>query len=495
MPSAMPTTTPKVEPDAPQDPSPTPAAPARNRLERWLEKGSHVRQHRGGLDILRYIGPSLLVTVGFIDPGNWASNMAAGSTFGYALLWMVTLSTIMLIVLQHNAAHLGIVTGKCLAEATTSYLPRWLSRIALTTGLFAVVATALAEILGGAIALNMLLGLPIKIGAVLAAALALTLLLTGSYKRIERVIIGFVSLIGVSFLIEVALVNVDWPQAAVSWVSPSLPSDSLPIVMSVLGAVVMPHNLFLHSEVIQSNPIDRSDDAAVSKRLRLEFVDTLVAMGIGWAINSSMILLAAATLFSRGIVINDLSQAAVTLEPVLGPAATFIFALALLLAGISSAVTVSMTGGIITAGICGEPFDLKDRHSRFGVIGCVLVALGWDEFTASPCHFWQKGQVRVHYPQDKAPVRGVAPHETSSTSQRRPPRHSPASPPRDRCGGPGSLRSCLDAVPERRHRRRGGAGRARDAAGEQPRYRRRALRDPAARRRLGRSVQRRRRRA
>ena len=356
--------------------SAAPESPTRNRLERWLEKGRHVRQHRGGLDILRYIGPSLLVTVGFIDPGNWASNMAAGSTFGYALLWMVTLSTIMLIVLQHNAAHLGIVTGKCLAEATTSYLPRWLSRAALTTGLFAVVATALAEILGGAIALNMLLGLPIKIGAILVAALALALLLTGSYKKIERVIIGFVSLIGVSFLVEVALVNVDWPQAVVSWVSPSLPSGSLPIVMSVLGAVVMPHNLFLHSEVIQSNPIDRSDDAAVSKRLRLEFVDTLVAMGIGWAINSSMILLAAATFFSRGIVIDDLSQAAATLEPVLGPAATFIFAVALLLAGLSSTVTVSMTGGIITAGICGEPFDLKDRHSRFGVVGCVLVALG-----------------------------------------------------------------------------------------------------------------------
>lgn len=350
--------------------------PHPNRLERWLARGSHVREHRGGLDVLRYIGPSLLVTVGFIDPGNWASNMAAGSTFGYGLLWMVTLSTLMLIVLQHNAAHLGIVTGRCLAESATAYLPRWLSRVALTTGLVAVAATAMAEILGGAIALEMLFGLPVRIGAPLVAATSLSLLLTGSYKRIERVIIGFVSLIGLAFLIEVALVDVDWPQAAVAWVSPSLPSGSLPIVMSVLGAVVMPHNLFLHSELIQSSPLDRSDATAVSKRLRLEFADTIVAMGIGWAINSSMILLAAATFFTRGIVIDDLAQAAATLEPVLGGAATLIFAIALLLAGVSSTVTASMAGGIITSGICGEAFDLKDRHSRFGVVGCVVVALG-----------------------------------------------------------------------------------------------------------------------
>jgi len=131
---------------------------------------NHLKQHfgsrrtggHGGLDIARHIGPGLLVTVGFIDPGNWASNMAAGSQFGYALLWIVTLSTIMLIVLQHNAAHLGIATGACLAEATTRFLPRFVGRTVLASAYLATIATAMAEILGGAIALQMLFGLPVR---------------------------------------------------------------------------------------------------------------------------------------------------------------------------------------------------------------------------------------------------------------------------------------------------------------------------------------------
>ena len=124
--------------------------------------GSRRTGGHGGLDIARHIGPGLLVTVGFIDPGNWASNMAAGSQFGYALLWIVTLSTIMLIVLQHNAAHLGIATGACLAEATTRFLPRIVGRAVLGSAYLATIATAMAEVLGGAIALQMLFGLPVR---------------------------------------------------------------------------------------------------------------------------------------------------------------------------------------------------------------------------------------------------------------------------------------------------------------------------------------------
>ena len=165
---------------------------------------NHLKQHfgsrrtggHGGLDIARHIGPGLLVTVGFIDPGNWASNMAAGSQFGYALLWIVTLSTIMFIVLQHNAAHLGIATGTCLAEATTRYLPRFVGRTVLASAYLATVATAMAEVLGGAIALQMLFGLPVRAGCVIVAAVSMAMLMTSSYKRAERWIIAFV---GVSF--------------------------------------------------------------------------------------------------------------------------------------------------------------------------------------------------------------------------------------------------------------------------------------------------------
>ena len=250
-----------------------------------LRRKDHPR-YLGGLDFFKYIGPGLLVTVGFIDPGNWASNFAAGADFGYSLLWVITLSTIMLIVLQHNVAHLGIVTGLCLSEAATKYTPKWVSRPVLGTAVLASISTSLAEILGGAIALEMLFHIPIIWGALLTTVFVVIMLFSNSYKRIERAIIAFVSVIGLSFLYELFLVEIDWPLAARSWVVPSLPQGSLLVIMSVLGAVVMPHNLFLHSEVVQSREYNKQDDASIRKLLKYEFYDTLFSMGVGWAINS-----------------------------------------------------------------------------------------------------------------------------------------------------------------------------------------------------------------
>lgn len=329
----------------------------------------------GGLDIFRYIGPGLLVTVGFIDPGNWASNFAAGSEFGYALLWVVTLSTIMLIVLQHNVAHLGIVTGLCLSEAATKYTPKWISRPILSTAVLASISTSLAEILGGAIALEMLFDIPIVWGSVLTTVLVSILLFTNSYKKTERFIIAFVSVIGLSFIYELFLVEIDWPQAVHGWVVPSFPEGSMLIIMSVLGAVVMPHNLFLHSEVIQSHEYNKQDDASIRRVLKYELFDTLFSMIVGWAINSAMILLAAATFFKHGIHVEELQQAKTLLEPLLGNHAVLVFALALLMAGISSTTTSGMAAGSIFAGIFGESYHIKDSHSQLGVILSLGVAL------------------------------------------------------------------------------------------------------------------------
>lgn len=158
---------------------------------------------------MKFIGPGLLVTVGFIDPGNLASNIAAGSGYGYTLLWMVTLSTIMLIILQHNAAHLGIVTGLCLSEAASRYINRTLKNVILVTAVAAAIATAMAEILGGAIALQMLFHIPIKVGSMLILVVVLFCEFTNAYKRIEKLIMLFVSLIGFCFLIEICMVKID----------------------------------------------------------------------------------------------------------------------------------------------------------------------------------------------------------------------------------------------------------------------------------------------
>jgi len=338
-------------------------------------KNRHHKRVFGALELVKYIGPGLLVTVGFIDPGNWASNLAAGSTYGYTLLWMVTLSTLMLIILQHNVAHLGIATGLCLSEAARKHLPGAVSGPLLWSAMAASVSTSLAEILGGAIALQMLFRVPLKLGAALVTGLVVFLLLSNTYRRLEKWIIGFVSLIGLSFIYELKLAPVNWGAAAAGWVTPALPDGSMLIVMSVLGAVVMPHNIFLHSEVIQSRQWNLEDEKVIRKQLKYEFVDTLFSMLVGWAINSAMIIMAAATFYAAGTVVTELPQAREMLIPLLGGGAGLVFALALLFSGVASSVTSGMAGASIFAGLYSEPMNLADNHSRLGVYISMFAAL------------------------------------------------------------------------------------------------------------------------
>ena len=338
----------------------------------------------GGLEIFKYIGPGLLVTVGFIDPGNWASNLAAGAEFGYALLWMVTLSTIMLIVLQHNVAHLGIASGLCLSEATSEYLkPRYAKGI-LYSAMLASVSTSLAEILGGAIALQMLFNIPIRAGSLLVMIFVVIMLFTNTYRVIEKWIIAFVSIIGLSFIYELSLVNIDWNEALPAWVTPAFPEGSMVVIMSVLGAVVMPHNLFLHSEIIQSRQWNIQDDKIIKKQLRYEYADTILSMVIGWAINSAMILLAAATFFKSGTPVTELEQANSLLTPLLGNNAAVIFAVALLFAGISSTITSGLAAGALFAGSYKDPYDIKDNHSKIGVLSSLVLAFALIMLISNP---------------------------------------------------------------------------------------------------------------
>ena len=319
------------------------------------------------MEFLKYLGPGILVTVGFIDPGNWATNIAAGSGFGYSLLWVLTLSTIMLIILQHNAAHLGIASGKCLSESTMEHLPPALGICILSTAMLANIATALAEILGGALALEMLFGLPITIGSVLVMLFVSYLLYFNAYKKLEKIIVGFVSLIGFAFLIEMLLVETNWKLAAISTFTPSIPPGSMIIIMGVLGAIVMPHNLFLHSKIIQSRQWNLEDDSVIKKQLKFEFIDTFFSMIIGFAINGAIIIVAAATFYSHGIYVDDIAQAQILLKPLLGDAGALVFAVAFLIAGVASSITAGMAGGTIFSGIFKKSYDIKDSKTKLGI--------------------------------------------------------------------------------------------------------------------------------
>jgi manganese transport protein len=278
-------------------------------------------------------------------------------------------------MLQHNVAHLGIATGLCLSEAAAIHIKPRYSRILISSAMLASISTSLAEILGGAIALQMLFEIPIRAGAILVTVFVVTMLYTNSYRIIEKWIIAFVSVIGLSFLYELSLVNIDWNSAISGWVTPSFPKGSMVVIMSVLGAVVMPHNLFLHSEIIQSRQWNRENDKIIKKQLNYEFLDTLLSMVIGWAINSAMILLAAATFFKTKTPVSELQQANQLLAPLLGNHAANVFAVALLFSGIASTITSGMAAGSIFAGMYKEPYDIKDNHSRLGVAISLIIAL------------------------------------------------------------------------------------------------------------------------
>ena len=344
----------------------------------FIRKSLKTAKHHprlGGLEILKYIGPGLLVTVGFIDPGNWASNLAAGADYGYTLLWMVSLSTVMLIILQHNVAHLGIATGLCLSEATMTYIRPKYAKMILWTAMGASVSTSLAEILGGAIALEMLFGIPVRIGAILTTVFVCIMLFTNLLSDDRTLDHRFCVYYRIIFYLRTVPGTYRLGEAALAWVTPSFPEGSMVVIMSVLGAVVMPHNLFLHSEVIQSRQWNLEDDKVIRRQLRYEFWDTFLSMMIGWAINSAMILLAAATFFKSGSTVNELQDASALLQPLLGNNAAVIFAVALLFAGIASTITSGMAAGSIFAGIYREPYDIKDSHSRWGVLLSLVMAL------------------------------------------------------------------------------------------------------------------------
>lgn len=329
-------------------------------------------------EFFKYVGPGLLVTVGFIDPGNWASNVAAGASYGYSLLWVVTLSTIMLIFLQHNVAHIGIVSGKCLAEATYYHFKPKVANTILGSSIIAAISTAFAEILGGSIALKMLFNVPIKLGAILVFIFVSVMLFSNSYKRLERWIIAFVSLVGISFLIELFMVNANWAQVAISTIAPSTPIGSIPLILGMLGAIVMPHNLYLHSEIIQSREWNLEDEKVIEHQLKYEFIDTAFSMVVGWAINSAMIIVTAATFFAHGTRVDSLEQAQNMLIPILGHMggiAGLIFAIALLFAAISAAMTAGFAGGSIFSGIFGEPYNAKDLHTKIGIFITLFFAL------------------------------------------------------------------------------------------------------------------------
>jgi len=301
--------------------------------------------------MLAFAGPAYLVSVGYMDPGNWATDLEGGARFGYRLLWVLVLSNLMAILLQTLSARLGIVAGRDLAQACREAYPRWVCNTLWLLCEIAIAACDLAEVLGAAIALHLLFGLPLLAGVVLTAADTILVLWLSRYgiRMIEAVILSLIAVITGCFLVELAFAKPALHEIF-SGLTPKINNQSLYVAIGILGATVMPHNLYLHSALVQTRRIGRT----VAERrdaCRFNLIDSCIALNGALIVNAAILVLAAAVFFKQHVIVTEIEQAYQLLSPLLGTMlASGLFAIALLASGQSSTLTGTLAGQIVMEG-------------------------------------------------------------------------------------------------------------------------------------------------
>jgi manganese transport protein len=310
----------------------------------------------GWKKLLRFAGPGLLISVGYMDPGNWATDIQAGSQYGYAMLSVVLMSSLAAIVLQCLSARLGLVTGKDLAVLSRENLRPAVSRSMWLLAEIAIVATDLAEVLGSALAFKLLLGVSLPVGVLLTTLDTLIVLgLKGhGFRQIEAIILGLVATIGLCFFVELAFVPTDWAGVAKGFIpSPHLLSGEQPLYLAIgiLGATVMPHNLYLHSSIVQTRAV-RANRGGVREAIGLVRLDTIASLSLALIVNAAILILAASAFhFSGHTAVADIEDAYHLLDPIAGTAAAgILFGLALFASGQSSTFTGTIAGQVILEG-------------------------------------------------------------------------------------------------------------------------------------------------
>lgn len=300
-----------------------------------------------------FSGPALMVSVGYMDPGNWATDLAGGSRYNYSLLWVLVLSNLMAVLLQSLAARLGIVRRLDLAQANRASYPPAINLPLYLLAEVAITACDLAEVIGSAIALNLLFGIPLLYGVVLTVLDVLLLLLLTRFgiRKLEAVVIALVGTIGIAFFVEIVLARPDWGLLAGGLV-PSLPdSRALYIAIGILGATVMPHNIYLHSSLVQTRRIGHNQ-AELARAIRWNTIDSAVALNLALFVNAAILVMAAANFYRSGHTdVAEIQDAHRLLEPIVGTVlAPILFAVALLASGQSSTVTGTLAGQIVMEG-------------------------------------------------------------------------------------------------------------------------------------------------
>ncbi|MCL6100050.1 MAG: Nramp family divalent metal transporter [Bacteroidetes bacterium] len=301
--------------------------------------------------LFAFAGPAYLVSVGYMDPGNWATDIEGGSRFGYTLIWVLLMSNLMAVLLQTLSARLGIVTGYDLAQGCRKEYSKRLSVFLWLLAEIAIAACDLAEVLGTIIGLNLLFGLPLLWGCLITALDTFLLLAIQrlGVRKMEAFIVMLVSTIGLSFLVEIFFAQPNW-HGVVSGFIPQLPNSALFVAIGIIGATVMPHNLYLHSSLVQTRNISNTHTGK-SEACKFNLIDSAIALNGAFFVNAAILIVAAAVFYSRGIVITEIQQAHHLLEPILGTnIAPIVFGVALVAAGQSSTLTGTISGQIVMEG-------------------------------------------------------------------------------------------------------------------------------------------------
>lgn len=310
-------------------------------------------QPKGFRKIFAFFGPAYLVSVGYMDPGNWATDLAGGSKFGYSLIWVLLMSNLMALVLQNLSTRLGIVRGRDLAQANHEAYPQSVTILLYILAEIAIAATDLAEILGMAIGIHLLTGLPLltAVSITLLDTLILLSLQKLGIRKMEAFIIGLVSIVGLSFLIEILLANPDESQIIRGFIPSLKNEEALYIAIGIIGATVMPHNLYLHSALVQTRKIAKTTQG-IKQALKWNFWDSAIALNIAFLVNAAILVLAAKVFFETGRTdVAELKEAHSLLEGLLGSKlAPTLFAIALIAAGQSSTITGTLAGQIVMEG-------------------------------------------------------------------------------------------------------------------------------------------------
>lgn len=301
---------------------------------------------------LAFAGPGYLVSVGYMDPGNWATALGGGSTFGYTLLWVILCSSLMAMVLQTLCARLGIATGKDLAQACRDYVKRPAAIALWFLCEIAIISTDIAEVIGSAVALNLLFGLNLSAGVLITGldVLVLLALMRFGFRKIEAIIFTLVATIFVCFGINIFWASPDWILVGKGLVTPQVQNNqALFLAVGILGATVMPHNLYLHSSLVQTRDFEKTEEGK-KDAIKNASVDVILALTAAFFVNAAILVLAASVFHKQGVIVEDLGEAHKLLAPALGPAAATLFAVALLASGQSSTITGTLAGQIVMEG-------------------------------------------------------------------------------------------------------------------------------------------------